>query len=144
MRSCASAVIEAPVEKVWEVVRDFNGLPAWHPAIGSSEIEGGLDAAAVGCVRRLALGDGGEVRERLVALDDVARSYTYEFVTSPFPVRSYRSTIHVVPVTESGHTFVEWFADFDADADVEAEMDGTFARGVYATGLKGLASHVSG
>ena len=143
MRSFASAVIEAPVEKVWEVVRDFDALPVWHPAIASSEIEDGLSAASVGCVRRLKLADGGEVRERLVALDDVARSYTYEFVTSPFPVRSYRSTIHVLPVTVSGHSFVEWFADFDSDADVEAEMDKTFSQGVYATGLKGLAGHLA-
>ncbi|SFS32735.1 SRPBCC family protein [Saccharopolyspora flava] len=144
MRSFASAVVEAPVEKVWEAVRDFNGLPVWHPAIASSEIEDGRDAASVGCVRHLVLGDGGEVRERLVALDDVARSYTYEFAASPFPVRSYRSTIHVLPVTSTGHSFVEWYADFDSDADVEAEMDKTFARGVYATGLKGLAAHLAG
>ena len=26
-KSYASAVIEAPVERVWEVVRDFDGLP---------------------------------------------------------------------------------------------------------------------
>ncbi|TWG08679.1 SRPBCC family protein [Saccharopolyspora dendranthemae] len=143
MRSYASAVIEAPVDTVWAAVRDFDGLPVWHPAIASSEIEDGLAAASVGCVRRLQLADGGEVRERLVSLDDVARSYTYEFVTSPFPVRSYRSTIHVLPVTASGHSFVEWCADFDADADVEAEMDRTFAQGVYATGLKGLAAHLS-
>ena len=144
MRSFASAVVEAPVEQVWEAVRDFNGLPAWHPAIGSSEIEDGGDPARVGCVRRLTLADGGEVRERLVGLDDVARSCTYEFVTSPFNVRSYRSTIQALPVTASGKTFVQWFADFDADAADEAELDRTFAHGVYATGLNGLSDHLSG
>jgi hypothetical protein len=28
-----SSVIPAPVDKVWELVRNFNGLPEWHPAI---------------------------------------------------------------------------------------------------------------
>jgi len=39
-----SAIINAPVDKVWKLVRDFNGLPKWHPAIATSEIEGGLPA----------------------------------------------------------------------------------------------------
>lgn len=144
MRSYASTVIDAPVEKVWEAIRDFDGLPGWHPGISASEIEDGGDAARVGCVRRLTLGDGAEVRERLVALDDSARSCTYEFVTSPFNVRSYRSTIQAMPVTASGKSFVQWFADFDADAVDEAELDRTFAQGVYAAGLNGLADHLSG
>jgi len=33
-----SAVIRAPVETVWAVVRDFNALPRWHPAIATSEM----------------------------------------------------------------------------------------------------------
>jgi hypothetical protein len=144
MRSFSSIIINAPVEKVWEAIRDFNGLPVWHPAISSSEIEDGGDPARVGCVRRLRLGDGGEVRERLVGLDDVARSCTYEFVTSPFKVRSYRSTIQALPVTATGGTFVQWFADFDAEAADEAELDRTFAHGVYHAGLNGLAGHLSG
>ncbi|MFC7344486.1 SRPBCC family protein [Saccharopolyspora griseoalba] len=144
MRSFSSIVVDVPVEKVWEAIRDFNGLPVWHPAIASSEIEDGGDPARVGCVRKLALADGGEVRERLIGLDDAARSCTYEFVTSPFNVRSYRSTIQALPVTASGATFVRWFADFDADAADEAELDRTFTQGVYATGLNGLSDHLSG
>ena len=47
-----SAIIDAAADKVWKLVRDFNGLPKWHPAIATSEIEGGLPADRVGCVRR--------------------------------------------------------------------------------------------
>src|SRR5690242_17161241 len=39
-----SAVIEAPVQAVWDYVRDFNALPKWHPAIATSEIEAGSAA----------------------------------------------------------------------------------------------------
>ena len=35
-----SAVIDAPVEKVWSKMRDFNGLPDWHPRFSRSHIEG--------------------------------------------------------------------------------------------------------
>ncbi|WP_433869541.1 SRPBCC family protein [Saccharopolyspora sp. CA-218241] len=142
-RSYASAVVDAPVEQVWELVRDFDGLPRWHPAIERSEIEGGGPADRIGAVRRLALSGGGEVRERLVALDDTARSTSYEFVTSPFPVRRYRATLRVAEDTAGGRSFVEWCADYDADAADEAELDRTFATGVFAAGLAGLQSHVT-
>src|SRR5690606_22153429 len=69
-RTYVSTVLPIAADRVWEVVRDFNGLPEWHPAIERSEIEGGGAADSVGSVRRLQLSGGGVVRERLVALDD--------------------------------------------------------------------------
>lgn len=137
-RPYASAVINAPADEVWSFVRDFDNLNEWLPAVESSAIEGGQRADAVGCVRRLGLHGGGVARERLLILDDVDHTYTYEFLESPFPVRSYRSTIRVAPVTEGGQTFVEWWAWYDADAKDEEEMTKTFAVGVYATGLSEL------
>lgn len=143
-KSYASAVIAATAEQVWQVVRDFNGLPGWHPAIASSEIEASRPSAEVGCVRHLTMRDGGSVRERLTVLDDRDRSYTYEMLDGPFPVRVYLATIRVFPVTETGRAFVEWYAHYDADAADEPELDKTFSAGVFATGLKGLSSSVYG
>ncbi|GAB3402028.1 SRPBCC family protein [Flindersiella endophytica] len=137
-RAYASAVVPADIDTVWSFVRDFDNLPEWHPTIQASEILEGKASDTVGCVRRLTLADGGIVVERLLQLDDVARSYTYNFVESPFPVRSYASTIRFTPVTDTGQTFVEWWADFDADADIEAELVTTFGDGVFATGLTAL------
>lgn len=134
----ASALIPADADELWQLVRDFNGLAEWHPAIESSEIEGAGPAGSVGCVRRLTLGDGGVVRERLVALDDTDRSYTYDILDSPFPVRRYRSTIRVAPVTSTGEAFVEWWSEYDADSADEAGLTATFADGVYGTGLSAL------
>jgi hypothetical protein len=39
-----SSVIDAPAAKVWERIRDFNGLPRWHPRIRDSRIENGEPA----------------------------------------------------------------------------------------------------
>ena len=36
-----SAVIDAPVEQVWGIMRDYNGMPAYHPGIKKSVIEDG-------------------------------------------------------------------------------------------------------
>lgn len=148
--SYASAVIDADVERVWSLVRDFNGLAAWIPAVDASEIErtpdtGGADggpADRVGCVRRLTLAEGGgTIRERLVDLDDVNRRYSYDILESPFAVRRYRATIRVAAVTDSGRSFVEWWADYDCAAEDERELDTTFARGVFGAGLAGLGRY---
>ena len=137
-RAYGSGVVHAPADEVWALVRDFDGLPAWHPAIKASEIEEGTNLV-VGAVRKLTLDGGGAVRERLVTLDDADRSYTYEFTDAgPFPVRSYRSTIRVAPVTDTGGAFVEWHCWFDSEGAAEAGMVRQFSRGVYGAGIEAL------
>lgn len=136
-----STVVEADVDSVWGAVRRFDGLPDWHPAIASSELQEGQEHQ-VGAVRRLTLQDGGVVVERLVALDDERRVLTYAILESPFAVRRYVATIRVAPVTDAGRTFVEWSAEFDADAADEETLMGVFGDGVFAGGLAGLCSHL--
>ena len=45
-RAYASIILKAPVETVWSIVRDFNGLPNWT-GVTTSNIEKGLDADGV-------------------------------------------------------------------------------------------------
>lgn len=137
----ASAIIPAGADAVWQLLRPFDDLSDWHPDITVSELDNEMAATQIGAIRRLTLTDGGTVRERLVAFDDTAQSYAYDFVTSPFPVRSYRSTLRVAPVTATGQAFVEWWAVYDADAADEAQLTATFADGVYAGGLAGLVKY---
>jgi hypothetical protein len=140
----ASGVVPASADAVWEVLRRFNGLAEWHPAITESKIESGSEQE-VGAVRRLTLGDGSQVAERLVILDDDDRSYTYVF-TDPgdMPVRSYRSTVRVAPITSTGQAFVEWWAWYDSEAAVEEQMNQVYTEGVYGTGIAALVQHFGG
>ena len=62
-----SSVINAPSDRLWATIRDFNALPKWHPAIAESRIEGNEPADKVGCVRDFTLKDGGRIRGRLLA-----------------------------------------------------------------------------
>jgi Polyketide cyclase / dehydrase and lipid transport len=138
----ASAVLPVTAERVWEYLRDFGNIAEWHPGVASGEMEEGT-GDRVGGVRRLT-GPGGELfRERLVAMDDGERSYTYDMLEGPFPVRFYRSTLRVTPVTDSGHAFVEWYAWYDADEKDEAGLTKTFARGVFTAGLAALRERFS-
>lgn len=141
-RAYASGIVDAPVEKVWSVLREFNALPSWHSAIEASAIVEGTDGVC-GAVRTLSLAGGGSVSERLLAVDDHTRTTTYTFTDSgPFAVRSYFATIHASPVTTDGRTFVEWFADFEAAEQDERQLTDTFAGGVFAGGIAALVAHL--
>ena len=63
-----STVIDAPVDRVWSVLRDFNGHDRWHPAVRESRIEERRSGDMVGAVRRFRLTDGAVLRERLLTL----------------------------------------------------------------------------
>ena len=95
-------------------------------------------------MRRLTVAGAGVVVEDLLDMDDVGRSHTYSFVASPFAARRYIATIRVAPITDTGQAFVEWWAEFDADAAHEAKLSELFGQGVFADGLKGLRKHFGG
>ncbi|MEQ3554649.1 SRPBCC family protein [Pseudonocardia nematodicida] len=138
-RPYSSAVIPAPLAEVWPHVRDFGGIHRWHPAIVTCELVRGASGAEIGARRRLTLRDGGVVLEELLALDERGHALTYEILESPFAVRRYVSTVRLAPVTAVGHTFGEWWTEFDADAADEGDLAQQFADGVFAAGLGALA-----
>jgi hypothetical protein len=144
-RPYASGVVAAPADQVWALLRNFNGLPRFMPAIGNSELVEGTDGQ-VGAVRRLTLAAGGDpFDERLIHLDDTDRSLTYCFTgANPFDVRRYVSTVRVAPVTDTGQAFVEWWSEYDADAGQEEALTRTFADDVYAGGIAGLRAALGG
>jgi len=107
-----STVIDAPVDDVWRVLRDFNGHDRWHPAIATSAIEGALPVDAIGAVRRFRLADGGELREQLLSLSDDKHTLTYCLLEAPLPLMGYVATIRLRPVTDGARTFWEWRSAF--------------------------------
>jgi uncharacterized protein YndB with AHSA1/START domain len=142
-RAYASIVLKAPVETVWSLVRDFNALPNWAPAIASSKIEGGLDSDVVGCVRSLSTRDGAHVRERLLTLDDANYSFTYNFEKPAFPVKNYIATVRLYPITRSDESFAEWEATFDEAAGDEGKFEGIIARDVFSANWANLAKLIA-
>jgi hypothetical protein len=135
-----SAVLDAPIERVWSKIRDFNGLAGWVPAIAASEIVDGGSAERLGSVRALTLaGGGGTVKERLLALDDFTHSYSYAIIDSPLPIANYVSHIRLRPVTTGSRTFVEWVGEYDVLQGDPEDLRKLFAEGVYGAGLARLA-----
>lgn len=135
-----SSVISAPAGVVWQVVRDFNGLPDWTPFVVESRIEQSMAADQVGCIRNFRLNDGGRIRERLLALSDYDMSCTYTILESPMAVENYIATLRLIPITDGDATFAEWSADFDAAPEREDELVRTIGQNVFQAGLSALKS----
>lgn len=134
----ASSVIGAAAGQVWAAVRDFNGLPDWHPAIAESRIEGGAAADQVGCVRAFSLKDGGFIREQLLGLSDYDYSCTYAILESPMGVDNYIATLKLTPVTDGERTFAEWSAEFDCLPERVTELTALIGGGVFQGGFDAL------
>ena len=139
-----SSVIDAPADAVWRVIRDFNGLPNWHPLIGDSRIENGRPADQVGCVRNFRTREGGTIREQLLALSDFDYQCTYSILESPMGVENYVATLKLTPVTDGDRTFAEWTAEFDcAEDDADTLVDG-IGSNVFQAGFDALKRQLAG
>ena len=137
-RVYVSSVIDAPAAKVWEKVRDFNGLPRWHPRIRDSRIENGEPSDRVGCVRDFNLQNGDRIREKLLGLSDYDYFCTYAILESPMPLTDYIATLRLTPVTDGDRTFAEWTAEFECDpADEEGLVEGV-GNNVFLAGFNAL------
>ncbi|MEI9405618.1 zinc-binding dehydrogenase [Mesorhizobium argentiipisi] len=133
-----STIIDAPIEEVWAILRDFNGHDRWHPAIASSEIDGGEPADAVGAVRHFRLADGGELREQLLALSDKDRRLSYCLLEAPLPLMGYVASIWLKPVTDGNATFWEWRSEFHPPAHRRDELVKLVAEDIYRAGFAAI------
>lgn len=126
--------INAPPEDVWRVAGDHATIGEWVPALAGSTL--------AGSERECTTGDGAKISERILFHSDTARSYSYEIVESPLPLRAYRSTIAVHG--HDGHSHVRWEAEFEALAGgQEAELQQLFT-GIYREGLASLRARLEG
>jgi hypothetical protein len=137
-RVYVSTVIEAPAERVWPLVRDFNGLPRWVPIVAASRIEGGQPADKVGCIRNFTLKDGGTIREQLLTLSDYDYSCSYSILESPMGVTDYTATLKLTPITDGDRTFAEWTAEFGCEPARERELIEQIGRGVFQAAFDSL------
>ena len=139
-----SSVIDAPAARVWELIRDFNALPDWHPNIAESRIEGAAPSDQVGCVRAFRLNDGGFIREKLLALSDYDYCCVYSILESPMGVESYIATLKLTPITDGNRAFAEWSAEFDCDEGRETELVELIGNGVFQVGFDALKERFGG
>ena len=138
-----STVIDAPIGRVWAVLRDFNSHDQWHAVVDQSRIERGERSDRVGCVRSFTLKDGNRIREQLLTLDDREHRSTYRIVEATVPLQRYVATVTLKPVTDGNRTFWHWESTFATPPGMERELRDMVAQGVYEAGFANLRQHLA-
>ncbi|TPG25571.1 SRPBCC family protein [Mycolicibacterium hodleri] len=131
-----AAVLEAPADKVWDMVRDFGSLPRWFPFVVSSDLSGG--PYEVGAVRTNHIQDGTTIVERLTEISEHERRVVYDVIGGDATMSNYTACLSVAEVSDTDRTFVQWTATFDplnGDGSAEAEWVRT---GIFHTCLAEL------
>jgi hypothetical protein len=138
-----STIIDAPADRVWALLRDFNGHDRWHPAVASSAIERGAPSDKVGCVRRFRLKDGAELREQLLTLSDLEQSFSYCLLDTPIPLFNYVAHVRLMPVTDGDRTFWGWESRFTTRAGEETQMTEMVGEQIYQAGFDAIRRHLT-
>ncbi|TVQ29902.1 MAG: SRPBCC family protein [Geminicoccaceae bacterium] len=124
--------VRATPEEVWAVVGDFGALADWHPAVAVCDVERHGEIVH----RHIRTVDGAEMLEREIGDHPDDHSYTYEILSSPLPVRQYRSIFRVVPDDEGAK--VIWSSTFEAEG-VPLEEAAMAITAIYDAGLRSIA-----
>jgi NADPH:quinone reductase-like Zn-dependent oxidoreductase/uncharacterized protein YndB with AHSA1/START domain len=142
-RVVRSTIIDAPIERVWAVLRDFNSHDQWHTVVDASRIEGEERSDQVGCIRSFSLKDGNRIREQLLTLDDREHKSTYCIVEATVPLIRYVATVTLKPVTDGNRTFWHWESTFGTPPGRERELRDMVSQGVYEAGFENLRRHLA-
>jgi hypothetical protein len=126
-----SIEIAAPVEAVWAMLGDFDGLPTWLEFVRSSRLTDG------GRMRHLEAIDGAIIVEELLEHSAPDMFYRYSIVGGPDPVTNYVATIRAQRL-DSRMTNVTWASRFEPlDAQKAASLVGHYEV-LYRAGLDRL------
>jgi hypothetical protein len=140
--------INAPVEKVWAVVGNFQDM-SWLPIVAKTEGKGGNE---VNATRTLTLKNGGTVEEQLDKYSAEDHMYGYEISkvdVKVLPVNDYSS--HITVEANGDKSTVTWWGGFyrgymlnDPPPDLTDEVALKAVTDLYKTGLAGLKKKVEG
>ena len=140
----ASSVLNAPINAVWPLIRDFGAIGTWLPGVKSCTIEGNDPGDCVGAIRSVEMGDVGLIREQLLALSDTDYAVTFSIIESALPIWNYHSTILLLPLTDGDRTFIRWKGQFEADPDHASAMQTRMPVQIYQPAFDRLASMLPG
>ena len=127
-----SADLAATPDEVWSLIGPF--AFAWHPLVAKVTLTG----TGIGQLRTLKTLDGGQVVERLEAIDDAKRFYRYTHIAG-LPASRYVGTLEVKP--NGGGSIVEWRVQFLANNKPDIVVKDRVSRLIKA-GFESLKSRI--
>ena len=137
LNSYVSINIDAPASRIWDIVKDYDGLDIWHPMFSGADIKSGTNNE-VGAIRTLTIQDGPSFDEELLAWDGYGRSFTYRVIDpAPLPIKNYQSTMTVMQI-QPGVSNVTWLSSYQNNSNGEMSDEDliAFLNGVYQAGIE--------
>ena len=130
-----SIVVNAPIETVWDTVKDFHDFSWAAGVIESCDPVGEHSGQEVGAKRVL----NGVFKETLVEFDANAHTIRYSIDDGPSPVSAsdvsnYFGTLQLRSSSLDGMTFVEWGSQWESNSEDAVE----FCHQIYSALLQTL------
>jgi mxaD protein len=141
LNSHQSVDIKASIWKVWDAVKDFDGLHRWHPMFSDDVLKSGANDE-IGTIRTITVKDGPSFDEELLSFDALEKKFSYRVIDpAPLPLSDYVSTFEVVE-GRRGYTTILWRSSFrnNSDGKMKDEEVIAFIDGAYLAGLVNLKS----
>ena len=140
MGCCNSAVIPAPVDKVWAALRNFHDLSWSANVVQKVDVVGDAGGLEIGAKRKL----NDAFSETLIGLDNDTRTIRYTIddgpgAVAPDNVAGYIGQVEVFPITEDDTTFVLWTSGWSSGGEGTA----AFCDPIYQGLLSDLKAHFS-
>jgi mxaD protein len=99
-------IINAPIDTVWNAIKQFDAITSWHPDVKVSKGDGKNES---GGIRTITLQNDGQLTEELDYYNDQEHEYSYRLKTEnvkAFPISSYSITVQVKAGDDANHSEV--------------------------------------
>ena len=131
-----SIIVHAPLEKVWDTIKDFHDMSWANPVIEQCDAVGDFSGTEIGAKRVL----NGAFHETLLECNAIEHKIRYSIDDGPSPVsadevKNYIGLVQLKPVTLTGDTFVEWGSTWESNSEEARD----FCHQIYVALLKALA-----
>ena len=136
-----TTAVEASIETVWETIKDFHDLSWGSPVVTSVDKIGPVPGSDIGAKRVL----NGAFHETLLSLNEEKYEITYSIDDGPSPVskdevENYVGTVNLMPITDTGGTFIQWTSSFNSKSENEVR---DFCNPIYSGLLGALKSFLA-
>ncbi len=123
-----TAVINAPVDRVWSRIRNFHDLSWGSAVVEKCEAVGKKPGDQVGAGRIL----NDAFHETLVEFSELNRSFKYSIDDGPAPVskndvKDYIGSVRLIPITDNDTCLIEWSSSWESATDDACE----FCHNIY-------------
>jgi len=110
-----SSVIDAPIEKVWNEIKDFHNMQWAKGVVEAVDVVGDISGSEVGAKRII----NGAFHETLMTLNHKDYSFTYKITDGPGAVAkdavsNYIGEVSLHRVTDTNQTYFLWTSSYES------------------------------